>query len=123
VVRARASTPDALRPVFRADWLRMTSFERGLGHVLWTESTDDAIARLEREWDRPEVGSVKMTPTGANAMRAMDDPPEALRRFYVEAWWASGAGLAAVVEQEVQAVTALVLVPAGLSRAVPGRTG
>lgn len=115
VVRDRASTPDVLRPVFRADWLRMTSFQPGLGHVLWTEGAVETIARLERDWDRPGVGSVKMTPTGANAMRAMDDPPAVLRRFYAELKPPSGAGLAADVEQEVEAVTALVLRPAGLS--------
>ena len=49
---------------------------------------------------------VKMTPTGANALRAMDAPPPALATVY-----AAGARS---FEDEVAAVTALALVPAGL---------
>jgi hypothetical protein len=125
-VRAGALTPDVLRPLILADWLRMTSFQPGLGNVLWSEPPEDAMARLEREWDRTDVGHVKMTPTGANAMRAMDDPPPALRAFY--AGRDGGAsdplqGLAAEVEQEVEAVMSLALVPAGLSTAGRGRPG
>lgn len=137
----RATTPDVLRPVFIADWLRMTTFQPGLGPVLWSESPQETMARLEREWDRPGVGRVKMTPAGANALRAMDEPPPALLAFYagrepipadaeipedpaipVEAAPEPSA-LAAAVAEEVEAVESLALVPAGLSTAGRGRTG
>ena len=125
-VRDRAAAADVLRPAFVADWLRMTTFQPGLGPVLWAESPQATVARLERDWDRPDVGHVKMTPTGANAMRAMDDPPPALRAFY-DGYAARGPtsphGLAADVEQEVEAVMSLALVPAGLTTTGPGRTG
>lgn len=131
VLRARPATLDVLRPAFLADWLRMTTFQPGLGPVLWSEGPAETVDRLGREWERPDVGSVKMTPTGANAMRAMDDPPETLRRFYAdqEGRADGGPAEAEAVAQEVEAVMSLVLVPAGLvspdvlSRAGRGRTG
>jgi hypothetical protein len=97
---------DALAVLLRADWLRLVSFERGIGPVLWLETPDVAIDRLAREPDARTHALVKMTPTGANAMRAMDEPPAALAAAYA-------AGLP-TIEAEVTAVTALALVPAGL---------
>ena len=104
----RGTTVAVLHVLLRADWLRMTSFERGLGHVLWTEDPEAAVARIEREWpqmtgvndgldgalDRGagtaapiraasgDAGSVKMTPTGANAVLAIA----------AATGWASGGG-------------------------------
>lgn len=103
-----------LHALFEADWLRMTSFHRGLGHVLWGEAPDEAVARIEREWDGPEAAFVKMTPTGANALRAMGGPPDALLRFYASRDAEPPATLGAEVAREVQAVVSMALVPAGL---------
>ena len=105
---------DGLAALLRADWLRLVSFERGIGHVLWLEAPDAALARIASGTDAEVL--VKMTPTGANALRAMDAPPQALATVY-----AAGARS---IEEEVAAVTALALVPAGLvSPPDPARPG
>ena len=105
---------DGLAVLLRADWLRLVSFERGIGHVLWLEAPDAAIARIASAADAEVL--VKMTPTGANALRAMDAPPPALAHAYA-------AGPRSF-EEEVAAVTAFALVPAGLvSPPDPARPG
>ena len=101
---------DGLTVLLRADWLRLVSFERGIGHVLWAETGDRAIERLMHD---PEPKAlVKMTPTGANALRAMDDPPPAIAAFYERTPEPTS-------DCEVEAVTRLALIPAGLVSA-PG---
>jgi hypothetical protein len=100
---------DGLGVLLRADWLRLVSFERGIGHVLWAEVPDEAIARIAHGTDTDVL--VKMTPTGANALRALDEPgpgpASALDRFY-------GATAEPTLEAEVEALTRLALIPAGL---------
>jgi hypothetical protein len=97
---------DGVAALLRADWLRPVSIERGIGPVLWSETPEDAILRLE--WDREAAASalVKMTPTGANALRAMDDPPPALWAYY-------RAVPDPTLEAEVDAVT-VTLITSGL---------
>jgi hypothetical protein len=97
---------DGLGVLLRAGWLRLVSFERGIGPVLWPETPDEAIDRLADGAARAGA-LVKMTPTGANAMRAMDEPPAGLAAFY-------GRTAGPTIEAEVDAVTRLALVPAGL---------
>lgn len=110
----RSETLTVLRALFEADWLRMTTFHRGLGYVLWSEAPAEALVRIDRAWDGPESAFVKMTPTGANALRAMDGPPDALLRFYASRANEPPTPLGAEVAHEVQAVVSVALVPAGL---------
>ena len=100
----RAAAIAVLRVLFEADWLRMTSFERGLGHVLWTESPGETVERIQREWGSGDIGHVKMTPTGANAARAMAGASEAVRSFYDGRDRAASEPLSVEVEREVAAV-------------------
>ena len=90
-----------------ADWLRLVSFERGIGPVLWSVSPQEAIRRLAGDEAARSEAVLKMTPTGANAMRAMDEPPAALADFYAQT-------RVPAIEAEVEAVTRLALIPAGL---------
>jgi hypothetical protein len=108
---------EGLAVLLRADWLRLVSFERGIGHVLWTEQPDAAIERLRIDVPSRADALVKMTPTGANALRAMDEPPPALAARY-------GATSARTLEAEVAAVVDLALIPSGLVSAPdPARPG